>query len=121
MGLCQVCKTHVMKRFREKMPLINLTRENLKSMTTDQLERLLTYVKQGVMVCKDCRHLCHIGDEECTPVDKERFKQGRAYNFRMMEDERTIEKITTELKYREIFYRKNLNKLAPKAPTHDIS
>jgi hypothetical protein len=64
-------------------------------MSTDQLEQIAREIKDGGLVCGDCKKLCLQGNnQECSSDDRKRFP---VYNQRTFQDTRTLAKINQEL------------------------
>jgi len=96
MTICDLCLSHVKERYKLKgkkiYHLTNLLSSNLKKTSDDDLLELYSWIKTGIMVCKDCSDLCKKINNEC-----HESKNMTAYRFRIKTDQSDLEKIEAEV------------------------
>lgn len=98
MTICSFCGEHVKRRFfisgKDYKALVNISPDQLRKMTIDELTEAYRNAENGSMACTDCIRLCTKGDASCTPED---IRREEASKHRITEDDRAMKAILKEL------------------------
>ena len=93
MTICDLCEKHVRTTTHQSLWLTNFAKDYLKKLSLDQLDTLYKIADEGMMVCKDCKRLCELGDRDCTIVN---LANRNAYGNRITADDRVKKAIEAE-------------------------